>query len=87
MDVSMIRQIAFAGISSTLVLITIAFYTKLTHGLFISRFPWDFSKHRADPRYETEREIGKRFSTFVFKYVPPFFIGFIIIFLLTYIIH
>lgn len=84
LDISTIRQIAFAGLSSTIVLITIAFYIKITNGLFIPRLPWDFIKHRTDPKYELERQIGKRFSTFVFSYIPPFFIGFLIILLLTY---
>jgi hypothetical protein len=80
-----IRQITFAGISS-LLLMTLAFYLKLTNGLFLPRLPWDFLSHRNDPKYELERQNGKKFSAFVFTYVPPLLVAFLILFLLTYIL-
>lgn len=84
MDSYSIRALAFAGIACTGVLLLLAILTRITKGLFISRFPHQFIQDSTDPRYELERQAGKKFSTFIFKYVPPFFIGFLLILLLTY---
>lgn len=84
MDIYSIQQYAFGGLWLTIILLLIALITKHTHGLFIARFPSEFVKDRNDPRYENERTIGNRYMKFVFKYVPPFFIGFLIIILMTY---
>lgn len=86
MDSYLIKEIAFAGISGTGLLLCIALITRLTNGLFFSRFPWDFVRHREDPRFEAERRAGKAYSQFVFKYVPPFFIGFVLLFVLSYLL-
>lgn len=86
MDSYLIKEIAFAGISFTGLLLCIALITRLTNGLFLSRFPWEFVKHREDPRFEAERRTGKAYSRFVFKYVSPFFIGFVVIFVLSYLL-
>lgn len=86
MDINSIQQLAFAGLMFTALLLLIAFFTKLTNGLFIARFPFEFLQDRTDPRYENERRFGNRFRLFIFKYVPPIFIGFAIILLLTYVV-
>ena len=84
MDIYSIKQIAFAGIACTGVLLLLAILTRITKGLFIARFPHEFVQDSTDPKYERERRAGNRFSHFVFTYVPPFFIGFLILLLLTY---
>lgn len=86
MDSYLIKEIAIAGISCMGLLLCIALITCLTNGLFLSRLPWDFVKHRDDPRFETERKAGKAYSQFVFKYIPPFFIGFVLILVLSYLL-
>ncbi|MGK0605460.1 hypothetical protein [Enterococcus gilvus] len=86
MDINSIQQLAFAGIMLTTLLLLIAFFTKLTSGLFIARFPFEFLQDKNDPSYENERRFGNRFRFFIFKYVPPFFIGFVIILFLTYVV-
>lgn len=83
MDSHSIQEIALAGIFCTGLLLSIALITRFTNGLFFSRFPWQFVIDREDPRFEAERRVGKAYSRIVFKYVPPFFIGFILIFLLA----
>lgn len=84
MDSFTIKQIAFAGIACTGVLLLLAIITKITKGLFIARFPHEFIQDSTDPRYEKERQAGNLFSRLVFKYVPPFFIGFLLVLLLSY---
>ena len=86
MDRYMLEQIGFGGIIVTGLLLLIAVLPKWTNGLFVARFPWEFRKDRDDPRFEMERRIGKKYSQFIFKYVPPFFIGFLLILLLSYLI-
>ncbi|MDT2735772.1 hypothetical protein P7H00_01330 [Enterococcus pseudoavium] len=86
MDIYSIQQIAFAGLICTALLLLIALFTKLTNGLFIARFPFEFLKDMNDPRYENEKRFGNRFRIFIFKYIPPFFIGFAIILFLTYLV-
>lgn len=83
MSVNNIQNLAAAGVFFTGLLLLIALFTKITNGLFIARFPWDFVKDSKDPRFENERIAGIRFSQFVFKYLPPFFIGFVLIALFT----
>lgn len=80
----MIEHIAYAGIACTGFLLLIAFLMKLTKGLFVARFPYDFIKDINDPKYENERRAGRKFSQFVFKYVPPFFIGSVLILIIAY---
>lgn len=84
MDIYSIKQIAFAGIACTGILLLLAVLTRITKGLFIARFPHQFIQDSTDPRYEWERRAGNRFSKFILTYVPPFFIGFLVILLLTY---
>ena len=85
MDINSIQQLAFAGIILTALLLLVAFFTKLTNGLFIARFPFEFLQDKNDPSYENERRFGNRLRFLIFKYVPPFFIGFVIILFLTYV--
>ncbi|MFQ7237171.1 MAG: hypothetical protein ACLRPU_20035 [Enterococcus hulanensis] len=84
MDRHMLEQIGFGGIVFTGFLLLIAVLPKWTNGLFVARFPWDFIKHKNDPRFEAERRAGKAYSNFIFKYVPPFFIGFLLILMMAY---
>ncbi|MEO1768940.1 hypothetical protein [Candidatus Enterococcus ferrettii] len=84
MDIYSIQQIAFAGLACTGILLLLAILTRITKGLFLARFPHEFIKDSTDPKYELERQAGKKFSHFILKYIPPFFIGFLIILLLTY---
>ena len=84
LDSHVIRDIAFAGIFCTGLLLVIALITRLTNGLFFSRFPWQFVNDRDDPRFEAERRAGKAYSYFIFKCVPTFLIGFLLLLLWTY---
>lgn len=84
MDRYTLRLIAFAGILGTGPFLLCAFLMKLTNGLFLSRLPHQFVQDRHDPQYEHERQAGQRFSKLAFKYLPPFFIGFLLILLLSY---
>lgn len=87
MDSHSIQQLAFVGLIFTGQLLLIAFFTKLTNGLFIARFPSEFLQDKNDPNYESERKLGNCFRNFVFKYIPPFFIGFVVLLFLTYIFN
>jgi len=80
------EQIGFGGIAVTGLLLLFGVLLKLTNGLFIARLPWDFIRHREDPSYEAERRTGKACSDFVFRYVPPFFLGFLAILILAYLL-
>ena len=81
-----LQEIAFVGIMGTGLLLVIAFVTKLTGGLIFS-IPVNLFKNWSDPTREKERQAGKRFSYLVFKYVPPFFIGFVVILLISYLFN
>lgn len=86
MDIYSIQQIAFGGLWCTSILLLIAFITKLTNGLFIARFLSDFVNDSTDPKYEKERRNGNKYRKLILKYVPPFFIGFVLILLMTYLV-
>lgn len=82
----MLERIAYAGIACSGFLLLIAFLMRLTKGLFVARLPYDFIKDINDPKYENERRAGMKLSNFVFKYVPPFLIGFVLILVLSYLL-
>ena len=84
MDSSTLEQLALTGLACTGMLLLIACLTKLTNGLFIARFPHEFIRDRHDPSYRLERRAGKTFSHFVFTYIPPFFIGFLLLHFLAH---
>ncbi|MBR8697071.1 hypothetical protein [Enterococcus gallinarum] len=86
MDIISVQRILIIGLGCTLFLLLFAFLLKITNGLFWARFPHKFLSDRNDPKFETERKAGKMFSYFVFKYIPPIFIGFVITLLLTYLV-
>ena len=62
----------------------IAFVTTLTGGLFFSRTPDQFKRDLNDPRYDTEKRIGLRFSKFIFTYITPLFIAALILLIFFY---
>ena len=72
----------FAGLFVTGFLLLLALMIRLTHGLFFSRTPKRFLENQNDPRYDHERRVGLAFSRFVLRYLPPFFLGFLILSLL-----
>lgn len=72
----------FAGLFVTGFLLLLALMIRLTHGLFFSRTPKRFLEDQNDPRYDNERRVGLAFSRFVLHYLPPFFLGFLILSLL-----
>ena len=72
----------FAGLFVTGFLLLLALMIRLTHGLFFSRTPKRFLEDQNDPRYGDERRVGLAFSRFALHYLPPFFLGFLILSLL-----
>lgn len=86
MDNQLIELIGFAGIVCTGLLLLIAFLMKLTKGLFIARFPHEFIRDMRDPDYERERRVGTLVGQLIVTYIPPFFIGFVVIVILSYIL-
>lgn len=76
-----LSQIAFVGALFSGFLIIFAILLKFTNGLFWSRPLQRYKENRFDPHYEKERNIGKKFSRWTLKYLPPFFIGFLLILL------
>lgn len=87
MDIMNIQKLLIVGLGVTLFLLLFAFLLKLTNGLFWSRFPTEFISDRNDSRYEAERKAGKFFYHFVFNYIPPIFVVFVITLLLTYLVN
>lgn len=84
MSIISIQRILIIGLCLTIFLLLFALLLKMTNGLFWARFPQDFLTDKNNPRFETERKAGKMFSYFVFSYIPPIFIGLVVILLLTY---
>lgn len=75
----LITVLIFSGLFATTTLLALALAAKWSGGLFFSRMPQQFQKDRNDPRFELERRTGQAYSRFVLKYVPPFFIGFLLL--------
>lgn len=69
----------YGGLFVTGFLLLLALMIRLTHGLFFSRTPKRFLEDQNDPRYDHERRAGLAFSHFVLCYLPPFFLGFLIL--------
>jgi hypothetical protein len=72
------QTLLLAGLILTGLLLLVAWPLRFTGGLFWSRTIHGFFKDRADPRYEAERKTGLAFQQFVFHYIPPFFIIFLL---------
>ncbi|MBP2097532.1 hypothetical protein [Enterococcus rivorum] len=68
------------GLLFTGILLLTAFLAKVTGGLFWSRTLKDYWEDLNSPYYQQEQEIGSNYSHLILKYVPPFFIAFLIIF-------
>lgn len=72
----------FSGFLLTSILMLCALIMKRTNGLFLSRTPNQFKLDRNNPDYEKERQWGQRMATFIFTYISPIFIGFLVFFVL-----
>ena len=81
MDTFLLLKISFYGLFFTGFLLLTAILTKITCGLFWSRTPKEFIEDQHEPYYEQERKIGSSYSDFVLKYLTPFFLAFLIIFI------
>lgn len=69
------------GLFFTGMLLLTAFLAKVTGGVFWSRTPKDFIEDQSNPYYQSEQEIGSRYSHLILKYITPFFIAFLILFI------
>ncbi len=74
------------GLIITSFLLLIAWPLRFTNGLFFARSPQGFMRDRNDPRYEKERQAGKKLARLVFRYIPPFFLIFLFGYLLSLLI-
>lgn len=87
MTIIVFQKILIVGLGCTIFLLLFALLLKITNGLFWARFPSEFLADKNDPRFETERNIGKKIAHFLFNYVSPLFIALLILLVLTYIIR
>lgn len=69
----------YIGLTVSFLLLFLAAYFKITGGLFLARPPQRFQQDRQLPKYQKERRAGIAFSRLIFKYIPPFFIGFLLL--------
>lgn len=72
----------FLGVSISGFLLAIALFMKRSNGLFFARSITQYKKDKNNPNYEKERYIGSTTSDYLLKYVPPIFIGFLILLIL-----
>lgn len=72
----------FLGVSISGFLILISIFMKKSDGLFLARTINQYKSDRNNPEYKKERKVGKNASKYILKYVPPFFIGFLILLIL-----
>ncbi len=72
----------FLGIAIIGFLIIIAFFMKRSDGLFLARTITQYKSDKNNPKYDTERHIGNKATKFILKFVPPFFIAFLILLIL-----
>lgn len=83
MDKFLLQNICFCGTLFSGFLLLMAVITKITNGLFFSRMPQEFIRDQSDPRFDVEGKAGQLFSRVILKYVPPFFIAFLLGFIWT----
>lgn len=81
-----LQFISIVGVGITGILILMAFFMKFTKGLFFARFPNEFINDSENPKYDLERKAGNLFKEWVFKYITPLFISFLILLGLSYMI-
>lgn len=74
----------FLGVSISGLLILTAIFLKKSNGLFFARTLDQYKSDKNNPKYEKERYVGKNVSKYIFKYVPPLFIGFLILLILKF---
>ncbi|GCF92984.1 hypothetical protein NRIC_08750 [Enterococcus florum] len=79
------EQVAYVGIMITGVMLLMAILMKQTNGLFWARFPHEFIRDLHDPRFKDERRIGKMYCHFTFTYISPFFLGFLVILIISFV--
>lgn len=72
----------FLGVSISGFLLLIAIFMKKSDGLFLARTINQYKDDQNNPEYEKERQVGKNASKYILKYVPPFFLGFLILLIL-----
>ncbi|WP_265459640.1 hypothetical protein [Enterococcus sp. HY326] len=83
MNIEIVIYVGYAGLLATGFLLVLAALMKKTHGLFWSRTPQEFIEDANNPKFDIEKSVGNKFIKVVFKYVPPFFIGFLLILLIA----
>ena len=79
MRANWLETLVYVGVFGTGLLLMLAWSLKKTSGLFFARSLNSFREDREKPEFERERRVGQLFSTKVLKYVPPFFIGFVLL--------
>lgn len=74
-----VQTVCLTGIIVLAPLLLYGLFLKVTDGLYWSFF---FTLLYRNNR-EAERQIGQRICRFIWKYLPPFFIAFLVIYLLN----
>lgn len=72
----------FLGVSISGLLLAIGFFMKRSDGLFFSRTITQYKRDKNNPEYERERYVGKTTSEYILKYIPPVFMGFLMLLIL-----
>lgn len=83
MDKTLLVSIAYFGLIVTGVLLFLAVIIKFTGGLFFARTSQQFKQDTKNPKFDLEKSVGNNFSIWIFKYIPPLFIGFFLILLIS----
>lgn len=72
----------FTGLFVTGFLFILSLFLTKSNGLFIARSLKEFQEDENNPNTHEERRIGKKIKYFTFKYITPFFLFFLIMFIL-----
>lgn len=81
-DMDFLSLFILSGVFTTGLLLISALFMKKSGGLFFSRTISQYEEDQKNPKFENERQLGKRVTTFIMKYVPPIFIAFLILLVL-----
>ena len=76
-----ITNFAFLGLFMTSFLLLMAVLLSKTKGLFLARSLKELNNDQRKANTEKERQIGQQISAWIFKYIPPFFAAFLLLFL------
>lgn len=72
----------FLGVAISGLLLIMALFMKRSKGLFLARTISQFKDDEKDSEYERERTVGKVVSNYLLTYVPPIFLGLVILLIL-----